>query len=74
VQAAVLEDKLELRIEQGPFLGQPRRALCNMLGPPAAGLTVYLATVFTWLWLAGYGFHWWGWSYAWGFLIGYGSC
>ena len=75
MQAAVLESDLGLSTEQGPFLGQPPRALGNMLGPPAAGLIIYLATVFAWLWLAGYGFYgfkWWGWSYAWGFLIGYG--
>jgi hypothetical protein len=72
VQAAVLENDLGLSMEQAPFLGQPPRALGNMLGPPAAGLIIYLVTVFAWLWLAGYGFKWWGWSYAWGFLIGYG--
>jgi hypothetical protein len=71
VQGSVLENDLNLSVEQGPFLGQPRRALGNMLGPPAAGLTIYLATTFTWLWLAGFGFRWWGWSYAWGFLVGY---
>ncbi len=73
VQASVLENDLNLSMDEGPFLGQPRRALCNMLGPPAAGLMIYLATALAWLWLAGYGFHWWRWSYAWGlvFLVGY---
>jgi hypothetical protein len=50
-----------------------------MLGPPAAGLIIYLATVFVWLWLAGYGFSsrrefaWWlKLSDARTFLFGYG--
>jgi hypothetical protein len=30
-----------------------------MLGPPAAGLIIYLATAFTWLYVAGFGFSWW---------------
>ena len=70
VQAAALEKQLGLRAEQGPFLGQPQRALGNMLGPPAAGLIIYLATVFAWLWLAGYGFSWWP-VRAWGLLFVY---
>jgi hypothetical protein len=59
VQAGALEKQLGLSAEQGPFLGQPQRALGNMLGPPAAGLIIYLATAFAWLWLAGYGLGWW---------------
>lgn len=58
IQAAGLERQLGLSAEQGPFRGQPPRALGNMLGPPAAGLIIYLATAFVWLWLAGYGFSW----------------
>jgi len=71
VQAAVLEKQLGLSTEQGPFRGQPPRALGNMLGPPAAGLIIYLATLFAWLGLAGYGFCWkrgFGW---WGVLSAY---
>jgi hypothetical protein len=73
-QASVLESDLGLSMDQAQFLGQPRRALCNMLGPPAAGLIVYLATFITWLWLAGYGFHRWELSSPWSlsvFLVGY---
>jgi hypothetical protein len=72
VQASVLEKDLKLSAEQGPFLGRPGRAFGNMLGPPAAGLMIYLATMFAWFWLAGYGFYWWGVSDAWGLLVGYG--
>jgi hypothetical protein len=48
VQLAALERLFRLSPEQGPFLGQPKRKLGNMLGPPAAGLIVYLATAFAW--------------------------
>jgi hypothetical protein len=57
-QGSALEEKLHLSPGLGPFRGQPPRALRNMLGPPAAGLIIYLATTFAWLWLAGYGFEW----------------
>jgi hypothetical protein len=73
VQAGTLERQLGLTAELGPFLGQPPRALGNMLGPPAAGLIIYLATVFAWLGLAGFGFGWWKRvSDAWGLLLVYG--
>jgi hypothetical protein len=39
----------------GPF-HQPPRKLGNMLGAPAAGLIIYIATAFAWLLLALYGF------------------
>jgi hypothetical protein len=56
VQGRALEKKLDLGPELGPFRGQPPRAIRNMLGPPAAGLIIYLATALAWLCLAGYGF------------------
>jgi hypothetical protein len=69
VQACRLERSLNLDPEEGPFRGQPHRSLSNMLGPPAAGLIVYLATGFTWLYVAGFGFSWWtGSSAAWWLL------
>jgi hypothetical protein len=40
-----------------PFHGPPR-ALGGILGAPAAGLIIYIATAFAWIWLAGYGFKW----------------
>lgn len=55
-QACTLEERLGLSAEQGPFRGQPKRALCDMLGPPAASLIIYLATAFAWLYVAGVGF------------------
>ncbi len=72
VQAGALEKKLGLSVEQGPFLGQPPRALGNMLGPPAAGLIIYLATGCAWLWLADYGFGWWP-VRSRGLLVAYGG-
>jgi hypothetical protein len=76
VQLCTLEKQFGLSKDQGPFLGQPPRGLGNMLGPPAAGLIVYSATAWTWLGLAGYGFHWlgptspvWRWVL---FLLSYG--
>jgi hypothetical protein len=48
-----------LSVEEGPFKGQPERSLWGMLGPPAAGLIVYLVTAFTWLYIAGFGSIWW---------------
>jgi hypothetical protein len=72
VQAGALERQLGLTAELAPFLGQPPRALGNMFGPPAAGLIIYLATVFAWLGLAGFGFGWWDRvSDAWGLLLVY---
>jgi hypothetical protein len=59
VQAGTLEEQLGLSTEEGPFLGQPPRSLEGMLGPPAAGLIIYVATAFIWLYIAGYGFSWW---------------
>jgi hypothetical protein len=56
VQAATLEDQLGLSREEGPFKGQPKRSLGGMLGPPAAGLIIYLGSAFTWLYVAGLGF------------------
>jgi quercetin dioxygenase-like cupin family protein len=58
-QACTLEEELGLDVKKGPFLGQPKRSLWGMLGPPAAGLAVYLAVVFAWLYIAGVGFDWW---------------
>ena len=59
VQAGTLEDCLGLSVDEGPFIGQPKRSLGGMLGPPAAGLIIYLATAFTWPYIAGFGFSWW---------------
>jgi len=72
VQAGALEKRLGLSAEQGPFRGQPPRALGNMLGPPAAGLIIYLATGCAWLWLADYGFGWWP-VHLWSLLVPYGG-
>jgi hypothetical protein len=51
-----------------------------MLGPPGAGLIIYLATIFTWLGLAAYGFNWkinfawWRYPYdGWDALTAYGA-
>jgi hypothetical protein len=59
VQAQALEKELNLDPDKGLFRGQPDRLLGNMIGPPAAGLIVYLAAVFAWLYVAGYGLEWW---------------
>jgi hypothetical protein len=59
VQASRIEHRLGLSAAGGPFKGQPGRSLWGMLGPPAAGLIVYLATAFTWLFIAGFGLSWW---------------
>lgn len=59
VQACTLEERLPLSSAEGPFRGQPERSLGGMLGPPAAGLIIYLAAAFTWLYVAGFGFSWW---------------
>ena len=55
-QGEALEIEMKLGPELGPFRGQPPRRLGNMLGPPAAGFIIYIATAFTWLLLALYGF------------------
>ncbi len=55
-QARTLERKLELSPEVGQFRGQPPRRWKNMLGPPGAGLVVYLAVIFAWLYVAIIGF------------------
>ena len=59
IQAGTLEKHLGLSTEEGPFRGQPPRSLRGMLGPPTAGLIIYIATAFIWLYIAGYGFSWW---------------
>ena len=58
-QAKTLERELGLSPAEGQFLGQPRRLFDNMLGPPAAGLVIYLAVVFAWLSVAAIGFAGW---------------
>jgi hypothetical protein len=58
-QAKTLERKLGLSPEEGQFQSQPPRLLGNMLGPPAAGLIIYLAVIFAWFYVAGVGFGWW---------------
>ena len=74
VQAGSLEGKLGLNEEEGPFKGQPKRSLGNMLGPPAAGLIIYLATAFTWIYIAGFGFSWWiDTTHAWWLLLVYAA-
>jgi hypothetical protein len=55
-QGEALEIEMKLGPELGPFRGQPPRRLGNMLGPPLAGLIIYIATAFAWLLLALYGF------------------
>jgi hypothetical protein len=55
-QGEALEIEMKLSPELGPFRGQPPRKLGKMLGAPAAGLTIYIATAFAWLLLAPYGF------------------
>jgi H+/Cl- antiporter ClcA len=59
VQAGTLEARLGLNDDEGPFKGQPTRSIKKMLGPPAAGLIIYLAAAFTWIYIGGYGFSWW---------------
>jgi hypothetical protein len=58
VQACMLEDALGLGKKGGPFKGQPKREW-EILGPPLAGLIIYIATAFTWAFIAGVGFFWW---------------
>lgn len=58
-QAAFLEEQLGLHQPEGSFTGSPPRLLKGMLGPPGAGLIVYLTVVFAWLYVAGVGFGWW---------------
>ena len=55
VQAARLEKDLGLSAQLGQFRGQPARRLKNMLGPPGAGLVVYIAVIFAWVYVAGVG-------------------
>jgi hypothetical protein len=69
-QAEVLERELELKQHEGQFWDAPRRLLGDMLGPPLAGLVVYLAVATAWLYVAGFGFDWWN-EEPWGLLIGY---
>jgi hypothetical protein len=57
VQAFLLEKDLGLG-KEGPFKGQPDRSLGGMLGPPLAGLVVYISTALTWLYIAGVGLDW----------------
>jgi hypothetical protein len=57
VQAYLLEKDLGLG-KEGPFKGQPDRSLGGMLGPPLAGLVVYISTALTWLYIAGVGLDW----------------
>jgi hypothetical protein len=57
VTACQLERRLGLG-EEGPFQGQPDRNLKGMLGPPAAGLIVYITTAFTWIAIALVGLSW----------------
>lgn len=58
-QAETLERALHLGKEEAQFWSQPPRALWGMLGPPGAGLVVYIAVVFVWVYLAGVGGGWW---------------
>jgi hypothetical protein len=51
-QGEALEIEMKLGPELGPFRGQPPRKLGKMLGTPAAGLIIYIATAFAWLLLA----------------------
>jgi len=64
-QGRTLERKLGLSPELGQFWGQPPRRWSNMLGPPAAGLVIYLAVIFAWLYVAGVGFGWWNKTHQW---------
>jgi hypothetical protein len=57
-QGENLEAAMDLDEKLGPFRGRPRRRLGDMVGAPAAGLIIYLATAFAWLSVAGYGFKW----------------
>jgi hypothetical protein len=57
-QAETLEKALHLRKHEAQFWSQPRR-LGDMLGPPGAGLIVYIAVVFVWIYVAGVGGGWW---------------
>jgi hypothetical protein len=54
-QGRALEQKMKLDRDLGPF-HQPPRRLGGMLGAPAAGLIIYVATASAWLSLALYGF------------------
>jgi hypothetical protein len=59
-QAAKLEELLYLNSDSGQFIGQPKRlGKHEMIGPPAAGLVVYLAVVFAWVYIAGVGLQLW---------------
>jgi hypothetical protein len=59
-----------LDTELGQLRGQPDRRLRDTIGPPAAGLIVYLAVVFAWLYVAGFGLLLWncGRGFEWGVL------
>jgi hypothetical protein len=65
VQACILEEGLGLSLEEGQFRSQPDRLAQDMVGPPAAGLVVYLAVVFAWIYLSGVGFELWNGKRAW---------
>jgi hypothetical protein len=54
-QAITLERALHLGWNEAQFWSGPGRRLGDMLGPPAAGLVVYIAVVFSWLYVAGVG-------------------
>lgn len=58
-QGKTVEERLHLSLDEGQFRGQPPRGLNNMLGPPGAGLVVYIAVMFAWLYVAGVGGYWW---------------
>jgi hypothetical protein len=70
VQGQKLEENLGLIEDEAQFWGAPSRLLGDMLGPPLAGLIVYIAVATAWLYVAGFGFEWWG-EEPWGLLIAY---
>jgi hypothetical protein len=55
-QGKALEKKMQLDADLGPFRSQPPRKFGGMLGAPAAGLIIYIASASAWLSLALYGF------------------
>jgi hypothetical protein len=69
-QGKKLEDALQLKQHEGQFSDAPPRLLGDMLGPPLAGLVVYVAVAMAWLYVAGFGFDWWS-KEPWGLLVGY---
>jgi predicted enzyme related to lactoylglutathione lyase len=72
-QASALERRLALGSQEGQFMGQPERKGEGFVGPPGAAGIVYIAVVFAWMYVAGYGFRWWDGRPSAGILAGAGA-